>query len=286
MRCKQCDYRLWNLTSRHCPECSVTYTPSDYHFKRGAVEFCCPHCSKVYYGTNEHGQLEPVDFDCTQCGKHIHMNDMLLRPVNPAEEAFIASKPNPWTVRPRRKNFITLLRTIQMSQYQPHLLMDGTPTKGGSLDALIFASSLVVFICFVGYGLPVMLLSAMLQNDSDKLPFLVQNLLIVLAAIASILSVLFVTSAVTHALLKITGGTRHDLSCTFKALAYAAGPLMWLGFPICNSVFIFVVVPWYYIGTSIAVVRMQHVNAGRAMVCLLVVPVIVLFFLLRYLIFS
>ena len=30
MRCKTCDYPLWNLTTRVCPECGTPFLPSQF----------------------------------------------------------------------------------------------------------------------------------------------------------------------------------------------------------------------------------------------------------------
>lgn len=64
MRCKKCDYRLWNLPSRVCPECGQPFRPSEFEFPVNSVQFRCPHCNQSYYGTGEKGHLVPIEFEC------------------------------------------------------------------------------------------------------------------------------------------------------------------------------------------------------------------------------
>ena len=71
MRCKQCDYRLWNLTARRCPECGTPFLPSEFEFVPNSVQFCCPHCGQAYYGTDAKGHLVPPAFTCGRCGAAI-----------------------------------------------------------------------------------------------------------------------------------------------------------------------------------------------------------------------
>lgn len=274
MQCKQCNYRLWNLTSRHCPECNATFTPSDYHFKPNRVEFCCPHCMHPYLGNDAHGHLDPVDFDCTQCGKYIHMNDMLLRPVNPKEEASLACDPNPWTLRPRAHLITAWLRTLHKSTFHSRQLMEGTPTQGGTLDALTFASSNILIACLGGVGLPLLLMTAITFMTASA-GSIIANVLYLLVFIAIMLGGLVIDALLIHGLLKITGGTRHNLACTFKAMAYTTGPLIFLAFPCFNIALLIPMLMWYYVGSSNALIRMQEVHPVRALLSQLVLPTLV-----------
>ena len=285
MRCQNCDYRLWNIKGRHCPECSNTFTPSDYHFKPDAVEFCCPHCMHVYLGTPPHGHPDPADFNCTNCNQHIHMNDMLLRPVDPREEAFIVSLPNPWTLTTKSNRLANWLLTIQQSALSPQKLIDGTPTKGGSLDALAFASSIILVICVVGLELPFLVIS-IVEVLNGSLESFFMNLLFASGMLIGSFILLLLQSAVVHALLKCTGGTQQDLGCTFKTLAYTMGPLLGLALPCCNIVLFIPLMFWYYVGSSIALVRMQQVHPVRAMLSLLLLPMVIIALYFRFYLFS
>ena len=96
MRCKTCDYPLWTLTSRMCPECGAAFLPSDFDFVPNSVRFCCPHCDQAYYGTTERGHLSPREFECVSCGAFIRMDEMVLRPAAGVAESQTRAATNPW----------------------------------------------------------------------------------------------------------------------------------------------------------------------------------------------
>ena len=87
MRCESCDYPLWNIASRSCPECGAEFRPSDFEFVPHTVRFCCPHCDHPYFGTDERGHVVPRAFACLQCGEAIDVDEMVLRPVPGVAEA-------------------------------------------------------------------------------------------------------------------------------------------------------------------------------------------------------
>ena len=62
MRCQNCNYTLWNLTTRECPECGTPFLPSAQDFQPNSVRFCCPGCDQDYYGTSPRGHLVPSAF--------------------------------------------------------------------------------------------------------------------------------------------------------------------------------------------------------------------------------
>ena len=101
MYCRNCDYSLWNIPGRQCPECGDAFLPSEYEFKPGAVKFCCPDCSQQYYGTSYKGHLRPNEFDCVECGRHLEMDEMTLLPAEGWDEHSVGSATSPW-VRPNK----------------------------------------------------------------------------------------------------------------------------------------------------------------------------------------
>ncbi len=86
MRCTSCDYALWNLKTRRCPECGRAFRPGDYEFVPNSVQFCCPHCNQAYYGTGPKGHLVPEEFDCVRCSRRIGMDEMALLPAEGVDE--------------------------------------------------------------------------------------------------------------------------------------------------------------------------------------------------------
>lgn len=80
MRCRHCDYLLFNLTHPECPECGRRFDVADYHFAPGDVSFHCPHCDQAYFGNDDCGLPSPRQFRCTQCGRDVTLADLRVVP--------------------------------------------------------------------------------------------------------------------------------------------------------------------------------------------------------------
>src|SRR5437870_10981399 len=102
MHCKTCDYPLWNLKARQCPECGTPFLPSQFNFVINSVRFCCPHCDQTYYGTGERGHLVPSSFVCVNCARPIAMDEMVLRPAEGVSEQQTQTDRMPWLERAQR----------------------------------------------------------------------------------------------------------------------------------------------------------------------------------------
>src|SRR5688572_3956647 len=115
MRCKTCDYPLWNLKARQCPECGRAFVPSEFEFVLNSVRFCCQHCDQAYYGTGPRGELVPADFVCVACGQRTRMDDMVLRPAQGVEEKQTQVLKMPWLERAQRGRISAWFSTLGMA---------------------------------------------------------------------------------------------------------------------------------------------------------------------------
>jgi hypothetical protein len=79
MRCETCDYPLFDIRERTCPECGTPFRPSQFEFSHCGVRFCCLHCDQQYYGTGHRGHLVPKTFRCIRCNNDVNMNEMVVR---------------------------------------------------------------------------------------------------------------------------------------------------------------------------------------------------------------
>src|SRR5690349_19508143 len=123
MNCKTCDYSLWNLKARQCPECGTAFTPSEYEFVINSTKFCCPHCDQCYYGTDHRGHLVPREFICVKCGQHIEMNQMVLRPAEGVSEQQTRIDRMPWLEKAHRSWIKRLLLTMSGGMFNPIRIM-------------------------------------------------------------------------------------------------------------------------------------------------------------------
>ncbi len=115
MRCKHCDYSLWNVRGRTCPECGHQFNPAEHSFLPNMVEFCCVHCEQPYYGTDAHGLLVPQEFVCVKCGQPCSMaGDMFCRLAPGAAEAEVEVGELPWIRRASIGRVRAAWRTLKM----------------------------------------------------------------------------------------------------------------------------------------------------------------------------
>lgn len=91
MRCRNCDYLLFNLTGRECPECGRAFDVADYHFAPGEVSFHCPHCDQAYLGNDEYGLPSPRRFRCAKCGQEVSLNELRVVPERGGADGRIGS---------------------------------------------------------------------------------------------------------------------------------------------------------------------------------------------------
>ncbi|MBT8486072.1 MAG: hypothetical protein KJO43_10865, partial [Phycisphaerae bacterium] len=154
MRCTGCNYPLWNLKARACPECGLAFCPSEHEFLPNSVRFCCPHCDQSYYGTDGRGHLVPSAFACVSCGRDVEMDAMVLRPAEGVAEAQTRVDDHPWLERANRGVMRGWFATIGRAMVAPGRLMRATPAEGslGSAWWFIIATSIIVF--GLGIGIP------------------------------------------------------------------------------------------------------------------------------------
>ncbi|UCD73933.1 MAG: hypothetical protein JSV91_09050 [Phycisphaerales bacterium] len=280
MHCKNCDYPLWNIPTRQCPECGTSFLPGEYEFVRNSVQFCCPHCEQVYYGTDAKGHLSPLEFDCVSCGEHLHMDGMLLRPAEGVEERQTRATPMPWLERKERGWFKAWMATIGMALGQPGKLMKIVPAESTSGQAWGFAALTISVVAIVSTlpGLCVFLLVPSMSAPGaggpppGTLMAAMGGMLGMSLALSFGLAVihLLIWGLVTHGLLKIFARPAAGLGRTYQGLCYASGAYSLTVVP-CLGPYVGWI--WWIISGVLAVRDGQGVTGGRAALAVLTWPV-------------
>jgi hypothetical protein len=81
MKCRKCDYPLWNLREPRCPECGERFDVLSYWFEPGTVAFKCPYCDHRHIGTDLRGM--PFDAGrCHGCGQMLVVEQMPVEPID------------------------------------------------------------------------------------------------------------------------------------------------------------------------------------------------------------
>ncbi len=273
MRCKTCDYRLWNLKARQCPECGTPFLVSDYEFIPNSIQFCCPDCGQAYYGTGYKGHLVPEAFVCVKCGRSVHMNDMVLLPTEGLEEEQTEPQRMPWLDRQQNGWWRSWLSTVRMALFSPAELMRCLPVGSSAGSAWWFL--VATYALLAGVGLCVLVgivaISGTFGGGGGPGP-VVGGLSLIMVALALVPSVLVIVwAAVTHLVLRLTGGTRYGFGRTCAAVCYSGGTNVLLLVPFCGTYFHWI---WWLVSAAVMLREGQRVHGLRATLALLSLPML------------
>lgn len=274
MRCKTCEYRLWNLPSRQCPECGSPFRPSEFEFVPNSVQFCCPHCGTPYYGTGPNGHLAPTAFNCVSCGQHVHMDQMVILPTEGITEEETRVDRTPWLERRERGRFRAWLATIGRALISPARLMRATPVGSSVGEAWSFAlwTSLVIALAILPFmAMPMLLLltGGFGPGAPGPIGWLAAAYLVFPIAV---LCGIGIWGAVVHGLLRLTGSTHSGARRTYQVVCYSSGANVVSAIPIFGLCFGWI---WWAVSATLMVKEGQGVHGGRAAFAVLTFPILV-----------
>jgi hypothetical protein len=276
MHCKNCGYPLWNLKARQCPECGTPFRPGEFEFVANSVQFCCPHCEQVYYGTGRKGHLVPQAFTCVKCGREVHMDEMLLRPATGIEEEQTYPDVVPWLDRKHRGVVRAWFQMIGKAMIAPMSLMRALPVESSAGQAWGYALITLTIILLAGVGLPLLGFAGILALDGhpDAVSMAIAGVVVLVGGAALAAAVLGVWGAVTHAILRLTGGCTWPIKRTYQSICYSVGALTPLGVPCvgfyCGGVSCLWV--WCVVSAILMVKEGQQVHGGRATLAVIATP--------------
>ena len=273
MRCRTCDYPLWNLPGRSCPECGTAFSPKDYDFVPGAVQFLCPHCKQSYFGTTATGQLDPSHFACVECKEVIDVEDMALLPADGIEESSALRAEAPWC-RSGIGLFKRWLFTLGWSFARPEPLIQGIPTDRSASAGWIFywINTLVIIVFGMLPFLVVIAFSIAGRGGGGRTgvtELLVMGAVVLGSIIATtVLTVIWIL--LTHATLAVFGGCPFGLRRTTNAMLFASGPQILNAIPCLGLGCLGQITPvWWAICAIFSVKAGQRVSAWRASIAVL-----------------
>ena len=287
MRCKMCEYRLWNLDSRRCPECGAAFYPSDYEFVINSVQFCCPHCDQGYYGTGPNGHLEPMRFNCVACGRQIHMDQMVLRPTAELAEEQTEGDRNPWLDRRRDGAIKGWFAMIGRAMVGPGRLILATSERSSVGQALWF-SVVTIFLFAFCAGFPMLLFQLVVVGlvgsqfgggGGDMPSATIAGMAVgiaggMLGAVVATLVGILLWGLVTHGLLLLGGRPVHGLGRTYQALCYSCGANVLSAVPCLGFYLSISGWTWWFVSAILMLKEGQRVHGGRAVFAVLTLPVL------------
>jgi len=283
LHCRNCDYPLWNLKDRQCPECGAAFVPGAFEFPTNAVRFCCPHCDTAYYGVGAHGHLEPKRFTCAGCGREVDMDEMVLRPAEGVDVASIRHNRMPWFDRQPGQIVRPWLATLGAVMTRPTTVVAGIPREHSVLGAwaFMFISNLIFrvvgqlpwllisigFIWFMGRQMPAMgpLMPMMMQQMAFFLP-----LSLIMLAIVPVAWFLL-----AHGLLRLTGSAREPWQRTAHCICYASGANAPSAIP-CGDCAMWAGAAWWVVSAILMVKDAHRCSGGMATLAVLVSGLLVM----------
>jgi predicted RNA-binding Zn-ribbon protein involved in translation (DUF1610 family) len=279
VNCRTCQYALWNLRARECPECGAPFAPRDFEFVPNTVHFLCPHCGQAYYGTSAKGHLEPESFLCVTCGSATGMDDMVLLPAEGVAERQTAAAMNPWLDRGAVRGIKAWLATIGQALVTPMRLMRGTPIES-SLGRAFWFSVITQTAAIVVAGLPMAIIFAIPAfagaGAGGRGPLPAAFMIATVAGMIGFgLGALLLGAALwalaAHLLLVMTGRKREPLRRTFQAIWYSSGANALLATPCMGQYF---GLPWWIVSACLMVKEGHGIHGGRAAFAVVTPPVL------------
>lgn len=283
MRCKSCNYSLWNLPGRSCPECGAAFKPSDFMFVANAVRYECPHCAQAYYGTDANGHLVPQAFDCGKCGQHIDMDEMILRPAEGVKEESTEQRVLPWIFRQERSFLSAWFASVGMSLTKPGEMMRSLPpysVVGKACSFLIFNAVVVMvgaIAPFLLIMIPMLFIGARAGGGGPG-PGAMAGMgmgfgVMILIGIVSTIILVPLWAAMAHGLLLITGKCEGGWGRTFESLCFASGANVLSAIPCIGG---YVGPIWWIVSGVITTKERQRVSGGRATLAVVLPPVVMM----------
>jgi len=282
MHCPDCNYPLWNLPARTCPECGRPFRPSDFEFVPNTVRFCCPACNQPYYGTSATGHLEPAEFDCVTCGRRVAMDDMVLRPAEGVDEQQTKATSNPWLDRRELGFFKGWFKAIGGAMVGPSRVIAGTPEPSSLLQATWFLLLTIGLSVGVGMAVPMCVFGVMAVVAPPSGPgggggpalAAAMGAMTAFMVVAFVFAVLVVVLPLwtlgVQVLLGLTGTGHRSWRRTYQALCYSSGAMSLAAVPCLGNV----ATPWWLVSAVLMVKDGHRITGGRATFAVLTPPLV------------
>lgn len=281
MKCKKCEYPLWDLAARVCPECGLGFSPVDYTFVINSVRFMCPHCRQDYYGTGEGGHLVPRRFNCVRCGELVDESEMVVLPTEGVSEVQTRGGVVPWREK-KRSVWWRFFATIGQASFSPHRLarFAGDDVRVG--EACVFgAVALTVFLvmcvgwCGALIGFTQTQRLGMQAQFSDIVQGIAMIAGFVLVPVAGAAVLMAAWAGVAQLVLSVGNPRPVAWGKTAECFAYAAGAGFLMAMP-CFGVHLSPLAFAWMAVSVIIQLRVRHgVESGRAVLAGLVFPIVV-----------
>ena len=282
MRCRGCNYELWNLPPGDCPECGKAWRFEDFHFRREFVQFLCPHCDCAYPGEYIASLALPYAFTCTGCQSAIELGQMCARPAEGIDGSQAMQLDFVWSDRRQVGRWRAFWRVVGYSLGTPSRIGNTMTQKRGLRGALWFSFLCLNFAGFnwlifitISFWLPSFTGRSQSFRGVEFIAVLVFLAVFVGLVLAQQLFFL-VWGLITHALIRMTGRARRAIGHTLSATHFCAGTFIICAIPICGFYFSLISFVWMAVAMVSALAALHKISRWRTAFAVLAPPVVMI----------
>ena len=282
MRCRGCNYELWNLPPGDCPECGKAWRFENFHFRREFVQFLCPHCDCAYPGEYIASLALPYAFTCTGCQSAIELGQMCARPAEGIDGSQAMQLDFVWSDRRQVGRWRAFWRVVGYSLGTPSRIGNTMTQKRGLRGALWFSFLCLNFAGFnwlifitIAFWLPSFTGRSQSFRGVEFIAVLVFLAVFVGLVLAQQLFFL-VWGLITHALIRMTGRARRAIGHTLSATHFCAGTFIICAIPICGFYFSLISFVWMAVAMVSALAALHKISRWRTAFAVLAPPVVMI----------
>lgn len=274
MRCRNCDYELWNSKPGACPECGRVWKFEDFRFRVQLAQFLCPHCDHAYAGTDENGLPSPRAFECSNCHGQVELASMRALPAPGTDGSGAMDDQHFWTERARLGRWKAFRKSIGQSLSSPGRIGATLPRAASFWSALKFSllcASISIAVAF----LPLSLLAVVGMGGFQWGLFSIWDSVVPFAVITVVATVALQTiflawGLAAHFLLRLLGAAKRPVSQTLCATLYSTGPFALSAVPCCGAYVAAVSWVWMSVAMIHALAVLHRTSIVRACAAVLV----------------
>ena len=282
MRCRGCNYELWNLPPGDCPECGKAWRFEDFHFRREFVQFLCPHCDCAYPGEYIASLALPYAFTCTGCQSAIELGQMCARPAEGIDGSQAMQLDFVWSDRRQVGRWRAFWRVVGYSLGTPSRIGNTMTQKRGLRGALWFSFLCLNFAGFnwlifitIAFWLPSFTGRSQSFRGVEFIAVLVFLAVFVGLVLAQQLFFL-VWGLITHALIRMTGRARRAIGHTLSATQFCSGTFIICAIPLCGFYFSLISFVWMAVAMVSALAALHKISRWRTAFAVLAPPVVMI----------
>lgn len=269
MKCEHCNYALWNLRARVCPECGEPFAIADHEFVPASVRFCCPHCNQSYYGTSAKGHLVPPEFECVKCNTHISMEEMIVLPAEGVADRETAPLVVPWIERKQIGFLRGWARTIGWGFTKPSQIgaaLRGEQTKGSGFS-FVFVT-LAITLTLLASPLIAMVAWALISGGGGGMMTMSYMIIPVIAVGVLLLLAMIIGSLLAHGTLRLMGEGAGKSALTTNAISFSFGPCLFAAVP-CLGIYTSAIAwVWWIVSSTVALTEAHRTRTWKALVAM------------------